>query len=294
MGGGGGGGPLLQNAANSALVSSNESPIDKKNDRKVGRVKTRKLYSKRKRKSPNKNMKITTMFERIKEKRKEQRSRNLSENRKLEEANNELAEIVDEKIIDIEERKLVEVDKKIINIKERKLIEVDEAVHQKILNRENEIVRKLDGRKLEENKENELEPEKIDVKMNGKFKRKLNSKSNRKLLWKCEGIIAEKINNAMVKGEENSIALEKKIMNESIRMNIEENLKRKIPLKRNKEKKLQRIMKRKEEVPIKSCIKKYKNIILEARDSGLQFDRSLGTVVTPVAGKKSQGESPRL
>ena len=30
------------------------------------------------------------MFERIKEKRKEQRSRNLSENRKLEEANNEL------------------------------------------------------------------------------------------------------------------------------------------------------------------------------------------------------------
>ena len=71
------------------------------------------------------------MFERIKEKRKEQRSRNLSENRKLEEANNELAEIVDEKIIDIEERKLVEVDKKIINIKERKLIEVDEAVHQK-------------------------------------------------------------------------------------------------------------------------------------------------------------------
>ena len=97
-----------------------------------------------------------------------------------------------------------------------------------------------------------------------------------------------------MKDEENSFALEKKIINESIRMKIEEDLKRKIPLKRNKEKKTQRIMKRKGELPIKSCVRNYKNIILDTRDGGLQFDESLGTVVTPVVGKKSQGGKPSI
>ena len=76
-------------------------------------------------------------------------------------------------------------------------------------------------------------------------------------------------------------------------MNLEENLKRKTHLKK-KGTKVQKGMKRKEELPIRSCIERDKKIILGSKRESLQCDKTLETVVTPIIGKKSRGESPQL